>query len=82
MEKENEELLYKTTQGSDEMNALREENENMRLSHAKLEKDFLKLKREVCYMCGKNHPVFEFKYRHLFSFDFVHGMPNMSFLIT
>jgi hypothetical protein len=47
MEKENEELLYKTTQGSDELNALREENENMRLSHAKLEKDFLKIKREV-----------------------------------
>ena len=47
MEKENEELIYKTTQGSDELSALREENEQMRLNHAKLEKDFLKLKREV-----------------------------------
>lgn len=47
MEKENEELIYKTTQGSDELSSLREENEQMRLSHARLEKDFLKLKREV-----------------------------------
>ena len=47
MEKENDDLLYKTTQGSDEMNVLREENEHMRVHQSKLEKDFLKLKREV-----------------------------------
>lgn len=48
MEKENEDLMTRANVGSDEVNQLKEENESVKELNAKLEKELLKIKREVC----------------------------------